>query len=182
MDDNVKGLKNNGNNMCFLNVIVQAMWNLVSVKQFVMLSFQDHNHDRFNPEYIPEIASFLEILKIEIEDKNSKINPEEIYKLESILLEAGKENKNSKTKNKEMKEKKKIINIEELPLNDPNDIKVLNTKIDRGCLYCVLQDLFYNFTFSEAQTLNVEFLRSTLMTLNHNIQKFNEKGVKYIDY
>lgn len=58
MEDNVKGLKNNGN-MCFLNVIIQALSNLVSVKQFFS-NTKNHIHEMYDDEAIEEIIKFQE--------------------------------------------------------------------------------------------------------------------------
>lgn len=44
MDDSIiKGLKNEGNNICFLNVICQALWNLHHVKSFLFSNLV-HSH------------------------------------------------------------------------------------------------------------------------------------------
>ena len=43
----VKGLKNDGQNMCFLNVIVQSLWNLYHVKTFL---FNNIMHKHCQPE------------------------------------------------------------------------------------------------------------------------------------
>ena len=62
MEDNIKGLKNSGN-MCFLNVIIQALSNLVSVKQF-FFSTNNHNHEMNDDEYIEEIINFQDFENI----------------------------------------------------------------------------------------------------------------------
>jgi hypothetical protein len=45
-------------------------------------------------------------------------------------------------------------------------------------MFCLLQNFFYNYVFSNVDSLSVQYIRGILITLNDDIQKFNEKGVR----
>ena len=63
MEDKVKGLKNKGN-MCFLNVIIQALWNSEYVKDFIFnIKKNDHYHKK--PTHSPQLLEFITKLKEE---------------------------------------------------------------------------------------------------------------------
>ena len=70
MDDEcVKGLKNNGKNICFLNVICQSLWNLYHVKTFLFNNMM-HEHCKTNIiESSEKISSTINKLSQEYESK-----------------------------------------------------------------------------------------------------------------
>lgn len=163
MEDNVKGLKNTGN-MCFLNVVIQALFNLVSVKEFFN-TVKVHHHDIIDETVLKEIIEFQE----EIEKDN--FLGDDAKNLERIIS-LGLKNEDLKTKlnstillTSANKNKKEI-----------EGVQIINTK-NNGCMFCLLQNFFYNYIFSNANSLSVQYIRGILITLNDDIQKFNEKGV-----
>jgi hypothetical protein len=89
MEDNVKGLKNTGN-MCFLNVVIQALFNLVSVKEFFNI-VKSHQHELNDEEVLKEIIEFHE------EIEKDKLLVEEAKNLERIIS-LGLKNDNIKNK------------------------------------------------------------------------------------
>lgn len=134
-------------NMCFINVIAQSLSNLISVKQF-FFSSKCHSHVIESEENLSEIIKFLE------HKGDSSISSSERKKLEARI-------KNFKESN----QPESLIN--ESP----------SKKVNYECLFCLLQNFFFSYSFSDEKTLDLLEIRGSLMTLNEHIQKFNASGV-----
>ncbi len=86
MDEKIKGLTNNGN-MCFLNVIIQTLWNSEHIREFILnLSLNDHSHN--DNKYSEQILEFVR----KLEKENNKDRNYYIEENVSVI-----ENRNSYT-------------------------------------------------------------------------------------
>jgi len=70
-ENKILGLVNGGQNMCFLNVIIQALWNLLSVKK-VIFSLTKHGHQIEDEENFNVIKKVSESLAENNEKENCK--------------------------------------------------------------------------------------------------------------
>lgn len=73
----LKGLINEGNNMCFVNVICQSLWNLVNVKNYL---FNNSIHSHSTPllsERKTKILEMIDKLSRESVDNSIDINKNE---------------------------------------------------------------------------------------------------------
>jgi len=161
MENQVIKFKNRGRNMCFLNSVIQALWNLSSFKSFLDNTVASHNHST-DINYLYLIFSNLESIHLtdnsQDSHKDNCINDINLksaidittYKIFSML---NKDGDGKSFKNVEYKKKQE------------------------NCVLCLLMVNFTNFKFSENKTFDLMNIRKLLIQLNESIEKFNLEGV-----
>lgn len=142
------GLSNKGKNMCFLNVIMQSLWNLSSFKNYI-LNINSHRHSlqlQYRDIILAHFAKkqAAESQKIQFDINNVPINPYD--KIVTDLL-------------------------------DDNFDKEGNLAKE-SCLLCFLNVFFSNYKYSEKGDIDAMFVRKLLLMFNDSIQKFNLEDVK----
>ena len=79
MEDKVKGLKNKGN-MCFLNVIIQALWNSDYIKDFIF-NLKENNHSHQKVMHSSQLLEFITKLKQQLKQDDDNYLEENISML-----------------------------------------------------------------------------------------------------
>jgi hypothetical protein len=161
MENQIIKFKNRGRNMCFLNSVIQALWNLCSFKSFLDKIVTSHNHST-EIKYLDLILSILESILITEKSPNSNSDISSTY----INLKTAIDITTCKR-----------ISM----LNKDGEEKSLTNdeykKKQENCVLCILMVNFTNFKFSENKTFDLMSIRKLLIQLNESIEKFNLKGV-----
>jgi len=160
-ENSVIGLQN-FDNSCFLNVVVQSLWNLFSVKNYF---FQIHVHDH---EEYKSLESFKELIKffeeITLTNKDIVLDEKKYSEKDvSYFLNELKQKQSSK------------IKIE--GLNPEVYDKIIINQENKNCLLCLMINFFTFYKYSSKKSLSTNNLRKILIKLNNYINKFDETGV-----
>jgi len=162
-ENTLLGLQNFGN-MCFLNVVVQSLWNLSSVKNFF---FKIHVHDH---EEYTRMNSFQEILTFL---ENVKVTEKDIVLTDKTYSE----NEVTYVLNELKQKNSSKVKIQ--GLNPEYYDKIIVSKDSSNCLLCLMINFFTYYKYSSKKSLSTNNLRKILTKLNDYINKFDESGVNY---
>ena len=91
-ENKILGLVNQGQNMCFINVILQALWNLLSVKKFIF-DLKMHNHQIESEENFNVIMKFRDSIRESYSCKEEQIENHKVK--ESMLIREENKDTNS---------------------------------------------------------------------------------------